>query len=143
MQLDFAEIAQIFAGGVIVGAALDRIIIAITKKEKAEDTLKRIFGDPSTVTTFTFDEALDWITQHDDLMQKGHEAAIFKADNQNLSMVNKKYHLDFGADKYLVVAIRKKQTKKFTDSLLVKYDRLDARLESELAKGNGFMVIGD
>ena len=141
MQLELAEIAQIFVGGVIVGAALDRVIIAITKKEKAEDTLKRNFGAPSTVTTFTYDEAIDWIIKHDDLMHNGHEAAVFKVNNQTLSMLNKKFNLDFGADKYLAVVIREKQTKNFKDSLLVKYDRLDARLESELAQGNGCLVI--
>ncbi len=145
MQIELLELAGVFAGGAVIGAAADRLAVIMKGRKLArdEETFKRNFGEPSTVTTFTFDEAIDWITQHDDLMQNGHEAAVFKANNQTLSMVNKKFDIDFVADKYLVVAIRKKQTKKFTDSLLVKYDRLDARLESELAKGNGFMVIGD
>lgn len=145
MQIELLELAGVFAGGAVIGAAADRLAVIMkqNKLKKSEETLIRNFGEPSTVTTFTFDEAIDWITQHDELMQNGHEAAIFKVNNQTLSMVNKKFNIDFGVNKYLVIGIRKKQTKNFADSVLVKYDRLDARLESELAQGNGFMVIGD
>ncbi len=139
------ELAGTFAGGFVLGAAADRlaVITSSRKLKRSEETLRRNFGEPSVVTTFTFDEAVDWITQHDDLMQNWCEAAIFKVNNQTLKMVNRKFNIDFGVEKYLVIGIRKKQVKNFTDSVLVKYDRLDARLESELAKGNGFMVIGD
>ena len=145
MQIEILELAGVFAGGAVIGAAADRLAVIMKGKKlaRAEETLIRNFGEPSTVTTFTFDEALEWITQHDDLMQNGHEAAVFKANNQTLSMVNKKFNIDFGVSKYLVIGIRKKQAKTFQKSLLVKYDKLDNRLESELAQGKGFMVIGD
>jgi uncharacterized SAM-dependent methyltransferase len=76
-------------------------------------------------------------------MQNGCEAAVFKVNNQTLKMVNRKFNIDFGVDKYLVVAVIKKQDKSIQKSVLVKYDRLDAKLESELAPGKGFLVIGD
>ena len=145
MQIELLELAGVFAGGAVIGAAADRLAVIMKDRKlaRAEETLIRNFGEPSMVTTFTFDEAVDWITQHDDLMQNGCEAAVFKVNNQTLSMVNKKFNIDFGVSKYLVIGIRKKQAKTFQKSLLVKYDKLDNRLESELAQGKGFMVIGD
>ena len=136
--------AVTFGLGLVTGVVLGRIFWpSKPKPDPAEETLRRNFGEVSTVTTFTFDEAMDWLTQHDDLMQNGCEAAVFKVNNQTLSMVNKKFNIDFGVSKYLVIGIRKKQAKTFQKSLLVKYDKLDHRLESELAQGKGFMVIGD
>ena len=145
MQLELLELVGVFAGGAVVGAAADRLAVIMKKNKlkRSQDTLIRNFGEPSTVTTFTFDEAVDWITQHDNLMQNGHEAAVFKVNNQTLSMVNKKFNIDFGAEKYLVIAILKKQGRSIQKSLLVKYDKLDSKLEHELAPGNGFLVIGD
>ena len=139
------ELAGTFAGGLILGAAADRlaVIMSSRKLKRSEETLRRNFGEPSVVTTFTFDEAIDWITQHDNLMQNGCEAAIFKVNNQTLKMVNRKFNIDFGVEKYLVVAIIKKQGRSIQESVLVKYDRLDSKLENELAPGKGFLVIGD
>lgn len=136
--------AVTFGLGLVTGVVLGRIFCpSKPKPDPAEETLRRNFGEVSTVTTFTFDEAMDWITQYDNLMQNDHKAAIFKVNNQTLKMVNRKFNINFGVKKYLVVAIIKKQDKNIRESLLVKYDKLDARLESELAPGKGFLVIGD
>lgn len=131
--------------GLILGVVVCIAVIAWRKHsrkgKKSEEVLKRNFGEPSVVTTFTYNEALDWIIQHDDLMKNGHEAVIFKVNNQTLKMVNRKFNVDFGVEKYLVVGIRKKKELSISDSVLVKYDRLDERLENELAPGKGFLVI--
>ncbi|MBQ3447275.1 MAG: hypothetical protein IJG37_06515 [Synergistaceae bacterium] len=89
MEIELMELAGTFAGGFVLGAAADRVAVIMNsrKLKRSEETLRRNFGEPSVVTAFTFDEAVDWITQHDDLMQNGCEAAIFKVNNQTLKAV--------------------------------------------------------
>ena len=145
MEVGLMALAGTFAGGLVVGAAADRLSVHMRERKhrESEETLKRNFGESSIVTTFTFDEVMDWITAHDELMQNGCNAMVFKASNETLKMVNKKFNIDFGVEKYLVIGIVKEKGKKFLDSVLVKYDKLDTRLEQELKAGNGSMIIGD
>ena len=45
-------------------------------------------------------------------------------------------------DNYLAIAVINSTTKEMEDSILVKYDELDERLEELLAKGDGTLVVG-
>ncbi|MBQ6972053.1 MAG: hypothetical protein IJP86_06820 [Synergistaceae bacterium] len=67
-------LAGTFAGGLVVGAVADRLAVRMKERKlrESEETLKRNFGEASTVTTFTFDEVMDWITARDELMQNGY-----------------------------------------------------------------------
>ena len=145
MDVGLMTLAGIFAGGVVAGVAADmlRVYMKDKKRKASEETLRRNFGEASNVTTFTFDEAMEWITARDELMQNGCSAMIFKVNNETLKTVNKKFNIDFGVEKYLAIVITKEPNKKFLDSVLIKYDRLDSRLENELAQGKGSMIIGD
>lgn len=145
MEIGLMTLAGTFAGGLVIGAAADRLAVCLKEKKRkeSEETLKRNFGEASNVTTFTFDEAMDWITDRDELMKNGGSAMIFKVNNKTLEMVNRKFNIDFGVEKYLAIVIIKEPGKKFLDRVLVKYDKLDTRLENELAPGNGCLIIGD
>ena len=143
--MEFAELltlAGTFLAGGAAGFAADRVIVNSKRKKilEAEGTLIRNFGALTTNTSFSFDEAMDWITARDELMQDGCDAFIFKAGNDNFKLINQRFNIDFNTGKYLVVAIVKDR-KNIQDSLLVKYDVLDKRLEQELAQGNGALII--
>ena len=130
-----------FIAGIIVGFAADRIIIGMNKKkrDRAEKTLIHTFGPLTTNTAFSFDEVMSWITARDELMKNGCDAFVLKANNDTLKLINQRFDINFGVAKFLIIAIMK--DKKIQDSLLIKYETLDRRLEQELAPGNGMLVI--
>ena len=143
MDLSIMELFTFCGGSFAAGCAVDRAIsiMQAKKRENAENTLVRNFGALSTVTSFSFDEVMDWIEAHDNLMQDGCDALVFKANNETLKLVNKQFNINFNKEKYLVIAIVKDK-RNIKDSLLVKYyESLDKRLENELAPGNGTLII--
>ena len=142
MELSLMELFTIGGGSFAAGYVVDRVVskIQAKKRQDGERALIRTFGNLSTFTTFSFDEVMDWIESHDELMQNGCDALVLKANNETLKLVNQKFDINFNKAKYLVVAIVKNQ-KDIQASFVVKYDNLDKRLENELAPGNGTLII--
>ena len=142
--MELSTLAIGLATGAVAGAAADRIAVVLQKKvEKRRKILEHAFGEAADVATFTMNEVTDWITERDEYMTSGCEAMVFKVNNRTLKMLNKNFNVDFGVEKYLVIAIIRKQGRKIEESVLIHYDRLNDELEGELAPGNGVMIIGD
>ena len=115
-------------------------------EEKQRILLEACFGECVFAENFSFDEAIDWIENHDDLLSNGNKAMILKIDDKKfMSWFGKKSKVALKGDKYLVITIMgdniDKNLPKEKNNLLVKYETLDAELESVLAKGS-FVVEG-
>ena len=107
------------------------------------------FGPVSRATLYTFDEAVAWIEAYEYLLKKGYKALIFKASNKVLVNLTRKTGINFGDERFLVLLIMSDNWKEDSGSFkevyrssLVKYDKLDKRLEDELSEGDGVMKIG-
>ncbi|MBQ7561505.1 MAG: hypothetical protein IJS99_06705 [Synergistaceae bacterium] len=130
MEVSLMSLFALGGGSFAAGCIIDRIIskFQADKREEAEKTLIRNFGALSTSTSFSFDEVMNWIEAHDELMQNGCDALVFKANNETLKLVNKQFNINFNK-------------KNIQASLLVKYESLDKRLENEMVSGNGTLII--
>lgn len=74
-----------------------------------------------------------------DQLANDAKAAVAKVDKNTMRSLGQ--NLDTrGVENYLVLVIMK-ENNQITDSLLVKYDKLDQELENALAKGNGILVV--
>lgn len=131
-----------FAAGAAVGVLLEKLVFAKMQEggiENAAEALQACFGKPMIATEFTLAEAKDWIKMRKTLLVNGARAAVVKVNKDTMSFLGK----DFPAQNvgnYLVLVIMTSD-KQISDSLLVKYEKLDEQLEDVLAKGNGILVV--
>ena len=134
-------------GGVAVGIAAGLIIYKIIEQSKTvrqEDSskiLENCFGSPMYASTFSISEVKDWLKNREDLINNGSKAVILKANAQTLKNIGKDLDIGDGAEKNLIIAITDEVNKAVKDSVLVKYDKLDEKLESALNAGNGILVV--
>lgn len=142
--MELLTLAGTFAGGIVVGAAADRL--AVRRKESKIERRRRIlyscFGDPMFAGTFSLSEARDWVKARSEQLEEGCRAVVCKASNRNFKMLHQELEIDLDKEQYLIVAIVNDNDKdNIRESLLVRYDRLDAKLENALSKGDGVLVV--
>ena len=132
-----------FAGGFIVGLITDAVIRKMVddKNERRENILRGCFGDPMYAVSFELREVRDWINLHRDMLREGCKAVIFKLNDKTMSMLVNECNINFDKVKYIVTAIVGKNETDIRASLLVKYEKLDAKLEELLAPGKGVVVV--
>ena len=128
-----------FAAGLAAGIVLEKALSKMYTSTVAgrTDTLRACFGEPMCTTTFTFNEAKEWIKSRETALSNGSKAVIAKANSKTLKGLGKEMNID-GVDNYLVMAIIN-QSNDIQDSILIKYECLDQDLENSLAKGNGIL----
>lgn len=135
--------ALTFVGGAAVGVIADRIML----KAKSDKSLERskvledCFGEPMCTNTFTISEAKEWIMGRKEQLENGAKAVIMKANDNTLKNLGKELHIGSGVENMMIVAIVDTQQSRIIDSVLIKYETLDAGLENALAKGNGVLVV--
>ncbi|MBQ3446209.1 MAG: hypothetical protein IJG37_01020 [Synergistaceae bacterium] len=144
MEVGLMTLAGTFAGGLVAGVVADRL--AIRMKENAQERRRRLlyncFGYPVFAGTFTLSEARDWINARGEMFGQGCRAVICKATNDNFRILHQELNIDLSKETYLIVAIVSNEDKdSIRDSLLVRYDKLDSKMENALAKGNGVLVV--
>ena len=131
-----------FTAGVATGMALEKFVFAKMKADGIQnrtDALRACFGEPMSATTLTFAEVKDWIQARKDQLTNDAKAAVVNVDEHTMKSLGK--NLDMrGIENYLVLVIMT-GSKQITDSLLVKYEKLDQELKNALAKGNGILVV--
>ena len=131
-----------FAAGAAVGVALEKFVFANMKEngiQSRTDALRACFGEPMSTTKLTFIEVKEWIQSRKDQIVGDAKAAIVKVNENTMKTLGK--DLDTrGVEQYLVLVIMTGD-KKISDSLLIKYEKLDQDLENALAKGNGILVV--
>lgn len=140
--MEMVDFVITFAAGAAVGVALEKFVFAKMKADGIQsrtDALRACFGEPMSATTLTFTEVKNWIQARKDQLVSDAKAAVVNVDENTMRSLGK--NLDTrGVENYLVLVIMT-ENKEITDSLLVKYEKLDQELENALAKGNGILVV--
>ncbi|MBD5103198.1 MAG: hypothetical protein HDT27_11045 [Subdoligranulum sp.] len=131
-----------FAAGAAAGVFLEKFVFAKMQEsgiQNRTDALRACFGEPVSATKFTFTEVKEWIRARKDQIVDDAKAAVVKVDENTMKSLGK--DLDTrGVENYIVLVIMTGD-KQIADSLLVKYEKLDQKLEDALAKGNGILVV--
>ncbi len=134
----------------LVGGALATLLIIVWlirklkyhSNIKNKSTLESCFGEPLTAENFTFSEAKQWIKSRKEYIKDNCKAIILKANTKTLQNLGNQFEIEVKEDNFLVIAIMDTASSKQVDSLLIKYNKLDAELEAVLEKGDGVLVIG-
>ncbi|MBO4897679.1 MAG: hypothetical protein J5590_05220 [Clostridia bacterium] len=135
------------AGGIVAGVAagiLIRKIIEQSEKNKISERakiLEECFGEPMFTNTLSMTEVKDWIKAREEKIKSGSKAVVLKVSEKTLHNIGKQLDIGDGVENNIVIAIINSETKKIDDSALIKYEKLDANLESSLSKGNGVLVV--
>ena len=133
----------IMVGGIAIGIILDKMIIAVmeNKKLEREKILEKCFGEPMYTSLFSMAEVRDWIKSRETLLQDGAKAIVLQANSETLKGIGKDLDIGNNLKNNLVIAIVDESCKNISDSVLIKYETLDARLDEALSKGNGVIVV--
>lgn len=133
----------IMVGGIAVGIILDRIVLAIMENRKLEreKILEKCFGEPMYTSTFSMSEVRDWIKARESLLQNGAKAIVLKANSETLRQIGKELDIGNNLKNNIVIAIVDEASKNISDSVLIKYESLDMKLEEALSNGNGILVV--
>lgn len=133
----------IIAGGIALGIILDRIIIAVMENRKLEKEkiLEKCFGEPMYASLFSMGEVRDWIKSRENLLQNGAKAIVLKANSETLRGIGKNLDIGNNLKNNIVIAIVDETSTKISDSVLIKYETLDAKLNEALNRGNGVLVV--
>lgn len=133
----------IMVGGIAIGIILDRIAVAVMENRKLEKEkiLERCFGEPMYTSSFSMSEVRDWIKARESLLQNGAKAIVLKANSETLRRIGKDLDIGNNLKNNIIIAIVDEASKNISDSVLVKYETLDAKLEEALSNGNGVLVV--
>lgn len=142
--MDIVSTSVSFAVGIVAGILIAKAMEQaqngkIIDKEKL---LEDAFGEHITLSTFSLTQAKDWIKAHKDSLDNGAKALVLKITPKALKDLNIDVEISNDMDNYLAIAVVNMATNKMEDSILVKYDELDDKLEELLAKGDGTLVVG-
>ena len=91
--------------------------------------------------SFSLCEVRDWIKSRENMLQNGAKAIVVKANSETLHRIGKDLDIGNSIKNNIVIAIVDETTKSISDSVLVKYEKLDTKLEDALDKGNGVLVV--
>lgn len=133
----------IMVGGIAVGIILDRIVVAIMENQRLEKekVLEKCFGEPMYTSTFSMSEVRDWIKARESLLQNGAKAIVLKVNSETLRRIGKDLEIGNNLKNNIVIAIVDEASKDISDSVLIKYEILDTKLEESLNNGNGILVV--
>lgn len=130
-------------GGAVLGIILDRMVIAYSENRKIEKEkiLEKCFGEPMYTSMFSINEVRDWIKVRESLLQNGAKAIVLKVNSETMKTIGKDLDIGNGLENNLVIAIVDESNENIADSVLVRYETLDGKLEEALSKGNGVLVV--
>ncbi len=141
MNIYYVIVAGCGAGlGVVGGIFLEKFLRKQKEKQqlRISEILAKKFGNPVYVTRFSFGEAMNWIGSHEAQIQDGAKGFIKKLDKDTFAQVKNGQKINFDIKNYLLLSVCKNE--EFLDSLLVKYESLDEKLEEALKEGNGMVI---
>ena len=133
-----------FTVGIVIGVIANRALES-AKENKVidkEKLLEESFGEHVYASRFSLSQAKDWIKVRKDSIDNGSKALILKLTSQTLKDLSVEAEISDDAENYIVIAIVETTSGEVEDTLLVKYDELDEKLEELLIKGDGSLVVG-
>ena len=130
--------------GIAIGVIIDRIIQCIKENQKLKYTkvLEDCFGEPMFTNSFGISDVRDWSKAREELLNANHKIVVMKALPSIIKDFVDGLEIGKGLDNYLIMAVVNEENKTISESMLIKYEKLDAMLEEQLNKGNGSMVVG-
>lgn len=133
----------IMVGGIAIGIVLDRIILMVMENQRLEKEkiLEKCFGEPMYTNTFSMGEVRDWIKARESLLKNGAKAIVLKVNSETLRQIGKELDIGSNLKNNIVIAIVDETSKNITDSVLIKYEALDLKLEEALNNGRGVLVV--
>lgn len=136
-------LAPVIVGG-SVGAILAYYFISKSKSTSADNLegfLVECFGAPVDTEDFSLNEAKQWLNDRGGQLKSGSKAFIMKANQESLKSIGVNLQIGNDPNNYIVIAITTADGKSMLDKVLIKYTRLDRKLESMLDNGNGMLVV--
>ena len=142
--MDILSTSASFVVGVVAGILIAKAMEQSKTNEVVdkEKLLEDAFGEHITLSTFSLMQAKDWIKAHKDSLDSGAKALVLKITPKTLKDLNINAQISSDMDNYLAIAVVNTATSQMLDSILIKYDELDEKLEELLAKGDGTLVVG-
>ncbi|MDE5763734.1 MAG: hypothetical protein K2I00_02065 [Ruminococcus sp.] len=142
--MDFFAVSASFAAGLVIGILIDKALSMSGKNSviDKEKLLEECFGEHMYVSRFSLVQARDWIKMRQDKIKDGTKAIVMKITPETLKSLGKNIEIAQNMDNYLAIAVINGNTKEMQDSILVKYDNLDEKLEELLDRGDGTLVVG-
>lgn len=131
------------AVGIVIGSIMEKSIMQIRENKKNERSriLEECFGKPMYASKFSMNEVRGWIKSRKERLESGAKAVILKVNAETLKQIGKDLDIGNEMEKNMVIAIIDETTKNIEDSVLIKYEVLDANLEAALEKGKGVLVV--
>lgn len=138
------SVSKVVFGSVLLCAFMYWLVTKINEdeNENQEEILKSCFGEPLHTDEFTLFQAKKWLGARKSLLDSGSKAIITKVNTDTMAEYCKEFKINVTIDNYLVVAVMDVHNHEIEDSLLVKYNSLEEKLEKLLEKGNGTLVVG-
>lgn len=136
-------VTRFVVGSVAVSAFVCWLIIKLADSEKSVneiDSLKQCFGEPLHSSYFTLDQTKNWIKARKNQLCLGEKALVMKINSETMKKIGYSLKFKNEIEKYLLLAIVSDND--VSDTLLVKYELLEPKLEELLAKGNGTLIVG-
>ncbi len=153
LKIEWVRLIITFIIGSIVGFIVVKILVKPSNGEQVppvspvENMLTDIFGKPMFAAIFTLAEARDWIKARQEKLKSGNKAVVLKINANSLEMFwqeLRKINININSkdEQFLVVTIiNTNSNDDIIDSLLVKYKKLDEKLESLLSRSNGKFIV--
>lgn len=133
------------ACGVVLGIALDEGIRHMkTEREiQSKKVLETCLGEPMCTDTLTLEQIRDWVKEREKPLKEGHKVIVAKATSNKLKTLGLNMNLGDDSDHYMIVAVinTSKPEHTVTESLLIKYEKLDDMLQNCLNPGDGILVV--
>lgn len=132
-----------FACGIAIGIVVDKIVqyFKINKKARYSSVLEDCFGEPMFSNTFTVADVRDWSRAREEQLRNGNKIVVMKAIPKRIEELGKKLDIGNGVENYLIMAVVNESNKEIVESLLIKYENLEEKLENRLKDGDGAMII--
>ena len=133
-------VAGISAGiGVVGGIFLEKLLRKFkdTRILKCSELLEKNFGSPIYSNNFTIKEVTEWFEVRKDKIDNDYKGIVMKINKETFDKMAIDLKIEKDLNKYLLLGIFKEGS--FSDTLLVKYEFLENKLNDALKEG--IMVI--
>ncbi len=130
-------------GVIAVGVAVYALVHRMNSEQNVDGSkiLQKCFGAPMYASTFSMAEVRDWLKSRESVIKTGAKGLVIKVNPKTLTKIGQNINLDAISGNNLLIAVIDTATNDIKDSVLIKYDKLDDKLESLLQTGDGVLVV--
>lgn len=128
--------------GFIAGIFFEKLLKKIEEKRivESKELLFECFGEPLYSSTFYFEDVTNWIEGKKDRILAGDKVAVIKTSEKLVEKYCSNIRISHDIDNYLIMTIISTDNK-MSESILVKFEKLDSKLLDLLDKGDGILIV--